>query len=91
MSQSRGRMTGGGEPTMDILKNWMLEKWQRKVDGALIDDVKVMQDTDLLSPIASDSVRGSECDVHQDITNQDLVHAEATTLLNMSFYRDSSS
>lgn len=91
MSRSRGHVGGGSEPAMDVLKDWMLEIREGNNDGALIDDVKFMEDNAQPSPLELDSIRGSECDILQDITNEDLVYVEATTHLDMSFYRDSSS
>lgn len=76
---------------MDVLKNWMFWTWERQVDGALIDDIKFMKDTAQPSNSDLGSVGGSECDVLREISNEDLEYVEATTHLDMSFYRKSSS
>ncbi len=77
-------------PPMDVLKNWMLETWKRE-GGALIDNIKLMEDTPHLSYFDSDSGGGLDCNELKDITNEDLEYVEATTHLDMSFCRESSS
>lgn len=50
----------------------MLETWERKVDGALIEDIKVKKNINPLSPPDLDNASGSECITHQDIITEDL-------------------
>ena len=91
VSGNRGGIRSGDEPPMDVLRNWILATWERQVDGALFDNMKSMEDTPQLSCIDLDSVRSPEGNVLVNITNEDLEFVEATTHLDMSFCRESSS
>jgi hypothetical protein len=87
VSQNRGGIGGGNQPPMDVLRNWMYEKWETNMNG-LLDESQMM--TTIYTPSAQSS--SSDAGIPQpndtvQISDTDLDFVQRTTQLDMSFLR----
>ena len=88
VSQNRGGIGGGDQPSMDVLRNWMYEKWEPNVSGLLVDESQTMATSYTHSSQLSSSDPGTlQSNNTRPISDADLDFVQHSTKLDMSFLR----
>lgn len=90
VSQNRGGIGGGDQPSMGELRQWMIEIWETNENGLLFEDLNSLR------PLSTtmNQTSCSQSDLHQaneivQISDADLDFVQQNTRLDMSFLRDS--
>jgi hypothetical protein len=87
VSQGRGGSGGGDQPPMNVLKDWMFSTWEANVNGLVVEEDPVSDNSYHRSSQSSSSDAGIQPDDKVQITDVDLEFVQQITHLDMSFHR----
>jgi hypothetical protein len=95
VSQNRGGIGGGNEPSMAVLREWMVEMWETNENGLLFDDLPSHEPPCSSAPSSSNQLSSSYSDhlilgnEAVQISDADFDFVQQSFQLDMSFLRDS--